>query len=69
VPDPQPEKESAMDIRTVTRNVDLVYSPDDGGWYFDDVHSDRTSIVYSSESDARRAWSDGIVEWDATVSR
>jgi hypothetical protein len=34
---------------------ELVYSPDDGGWYASEFPSGRTTAVYRSKSEARES--------------
>ena len=41
----------------------LVYSPDDGGWYWERWSDDATSVVYPSEAAARSA---DPIEWEPT---
>lgn len=45
-------------------DTDLVYSPDDDGWYFQDYSRDCTSQVFTSKVGAARAWRRGTVKWD-----
>ena len=55
------------EIQVVTDNkgvkYDLVYSPDDGGWYFQRHSDDLTSSVYSTEEEAREAMRQGWVQF------
>ena len=52
-------------------NTDLVHSPDDSGWYFQQEFDsqgagrcERISIIYSDKSDALAAYRDGTISWD-----
>jgi hypothetical protein len=56
--------------RTAVTAIELVYSPDDGGYYLS--HADfrtrksRTSVrIYASAEAAKADWHAGTVEWDA----
>lgn len=58
------------DNRTPTMAVELVYSPDDGGYYLSAVdfakNKNRTSkAIYRTESAARQAWQAGKVRWES----
>lgn len=55
--------------RTPTTAIELVHSPDDGGYYLgntDFVRSKRrTSVkIYRTEKDAKADWHAGTVEWE-----
>ena len=41
-----------MQVITIHSTLDLVYSPDDGGWYFEDSDTDLTSKIYATKSEA-----------------
>ena len=57
-------------IITITEHVDLVYSPDDDGWYFQDyANGQRVSVLYDSEWTARQYWSERRVTWDGDGSQ
>ena len=51
---------------TLSNDIDLVYSPDDGGWYLQKFDSDRTSTskIYKSAEDAIKAYAKNKVEWE-----
>jgi len=40
--------------------VDLVYSPDDGGWYLQSHSDDATSQIFDTESAARKAFESSL---------
>jgi hypothetical protein len=44
-------------------NYDLVYSPDDGGWYLQRWSDDKTSEVFVYQEDARNALELDIIDW------
>lgn len=43
------------------KNADLVYSPDDSGFYWEDRDTWRTSQIFPTEEEARQAMRDGAV--------
>ena len=45
-------------------NTDLVYSPDDSGWYIHDFRGDRASAIYSTRSEACEAYTSDSIEWE-----
>jgi len=51
---------------TVGRNFDVVYSPDDGGWYGEEFPSGRTTAVFDTKAEAVKAALLG--EWDEAKS-
>jgi hypothetical protein len=51
------------DIVRVSKDIDLVYSPDDGGWYFQDYPSDRVSIIYKNRTVAKDAYNSNNIQW------
>jgi len=57
-------------IITINHDTDLVYSPDDSGWYFhrygDDgvVSYSHTSQLFPTEAEALKVWRQGTpIEW------
>ena len=48
-------------------NTDLVYSPDDGGYYYQEFHptkvSTRVSKLYDTKAEAMSADREGLIEW------
>ena len=53
------------DIDPVSTSLDLCYSRDDGGWYFQDyAHDQRTSRVYPPKAEAVAAYRTDTIEWD-----
>ena len=61
------------DIPTITVDpfdcIDLVYSPDDGGFYFHEYHAiehkSRTSKdIYSTKAEAMKAYREGCITWE-----
>lgn len=56
------------DGRNLIGATDLVYSPDDRGYYFSQADflktKSRTSIVYRTEATAKKAWADKSVQWE-----
>jgi hypothetical protein len=47
-------------------SFDIVYSPDDGGWYAEEYTSDRTTAVYATRREAldaarREVWEESVV--------
>lgn len=44
-------------------DLDLIYSPDDEGWYFSEYPSGRTSELYPSRALAVSAWRGDKIEW------
>lgn len=46
----------------INRNCDVVYSPDDCGWYGQEYPSGRTTAVYDSKAEAIAAVRRG--DWD-----
>ena len=51
--------------RMLCKDIDLVYSPDDGGWYLHHFDTDRTSITYETEKDAMQAYTENRIKWEA----
>lgn len=56
---------ATIENQMVSKSVNLVYSPDDGGWYFHNYDNDAVSITYPTESDARMAWANHAVNWES----
>lgn len=52
-------------IYQVSSDIDLVYSPDDEGWYFQDYHSDMISQLFATRAEALDAWCDEGIVWGA----
>ena len=52
------------DLITLSNDIDLVYSPDDGGWYLQKFDPDRVSIIYETSSDALKAYAKNEIEWE-----
>jgi hypothetical protein len=55
--------------RTAVTAIDLVHSPDDGGYYFSNHdfrnRKSRTSIkIYTTEKEALAEWNSGSLEWE-----
>lgn len=55
------------DVITINKHIDLVYSPDDGGWYFQNYLDNTTSQLFDNESEARDALHDAAC--DGNVNR
>ena len=56
-------------IWSVSKTTDLVYSPDDNGYYFHEYKpgnglKERVSIVYPTKHNALQAWGTDEVEWE-----
>jgi len=56
---------------SLDKNTDLIYSPDDGGYYIEQVYptnsgmlAERLSIVYRDRADAVQAYQLGRLTWD-----
>lgn len=45
-------------------NVDVVYSPDDGGWYAQRWSDDQTTPIYQDQDTLIDALVDGTAKWD-----
>ena len=56
-----------MEVLTDSRGqrYDLVYSPDDDGWYIQRHSDDATSDIYATETEARKAFQADEVEFAA----
>lgn len=50
-------------VEIIDKDLDLLYSPDDDGWYFQLVDSFSTSVVYESREAAMRAYEEDEIEW------
>lgn len=52
-------------IQRMSDKVDLHYSPDDKGWYFQEYNAtcDRTSQLFRTEEAAKKAWRENAVKW------
>ncbi len=48
----------------VSTDIDLHYSPDDNGWYFQDYKLDRVSVLYKTKNDAVRAMKLNNIVWE-----
>ena len=48
----------------INDKTDLVYSPDDSGWYIHDFKGDRASEFYSTRGEACEAYTSDSVEWE-----
>lgn len=44
--------------------TELVYSPDDYGWYIHDFKNDRESAIYSTRGETCDAYTTDSVEWE-----
>lgn len=53
----------AEDTVVLTPDVDLVHSPDDGGYYLHHYGTSQTSQIFPTAADARRALVAREVEW------
>lgn len=56
----------AATIRAITGTLDLVYSPDDAAWYFQEYlgnSNTRQSVCYETEQIAMEARRSGLVVW------
>jgi hypothetical protein len=53
------------------RNIDLVDSPDDNGFYFREYNNgeDRWSTTYATRDDANEAYDKGRIKWETTTPR
>ena len=50
-------------IEVITKDRDIVYSPDDGGWYVQDYKTDQVSKIYATRREAiNAAREESIVE-------
>lgn len=49
---------------SVTRNLDLVKSPDDNGWYFQRLTDWRTSQLFPTHEEATKAYLAGALKWE-----
>lgn len=50
----------------ITDLVDLHYSPDDGGWYFQEYDTkfrDRISQLFRNQDEALKAWRNNEIKW------
>lgn len=51
-------------------NLTLIYSPDDGGYYWEDQNPTenawRVSVIYKTESEAESARRSGSIRWEVT---
>ena len=49
----------------IDKNTDLVYSPDDSGWYYQRFlgGKDFVSPIYKNRAEAVREWRDGAISW------
>ncbi len=56
--------QTVEDTYYLNNETDLVYSPDDGGWYIHDYKNDRASIVYSTKGKACEAYIADSLEWE-----
>jgi len=55
-----------MKPQVMSAKVDLHYSPDDKGWYFqeyDAKFSDRISQVFPTKTQALQAWHENKISW------
>lgn len=50
--------------RHVSRDIDVIYSPDDGGWYFHHYGWHKTSQLFPTRTAALLALDDGTVAWE-----
>jgi hypothetical protein len=57
----RPPRSVRRTIDGVIARLDLIYSPDDGGWYLERWDTNATSIVYATADDALAA---NPIEWD-----
>ena len=53
------------DVITIHATLDLVYSPDDEGWYFNDHDEDACSILYATKAEALRALKADSIVWES----
>jgi len=56
------------DVITLGKETDLVFSPDDGGWYLqlfvDKAGNTKTSKLFNSKLEAVREWRTGKIVWE-----
>ena len=45
------------------QDTDLIYSPDDEGWYFQQFPSGEVSQLFTSKSEAIGVWSRKEIRW------
>lgn len=50
-------------VITVNSNVDLIFSPDDEGWYFHNHTTDKTSQIFEHKDQAVIAWHKKDIVW------
>lgn len=55
----------------MNEKVDLHYSPDDNGWYFQEYNGswDRISQVYPTKAQALTAWYSNTIKWEQVVGK
>ena len=55
-----------MKPQCMSEKVDLHYSPDDNGWYFQEYDykfRDRVSQVFATKAEALKAWHEHKLDW------
>lgn len=57
-------EETAEGTYLLNDETDLVYSPDDGGWYIHDYKNDRGSAIYATSGAACEAYITESLEWE-----
>ena len=45
-------------------SMDLIYSPDDSGWYIHDFRTGKESAIYATKKEACEAYTTYSLEWE-----
>lgn len=53
-----------MIAEIISKEIDLHYSPDDGGYYFQDYKADKVSVLYASYAEAHDALKSDSITWE-----
>lgn len=55
---------SEGDVKVIDIELDLVYSPDDNGWYFQRAADWKVSQLFTDEELAMNAYRNNTIEWE-----
>jgi hypothetical protein len=52
-----------MTVKVITTHIDLIFSEDDDGWYFQRAGDWEVSQLFPCEEDAMQAYREDKLEW------
>ncbi len=55
--------QSNHDIEVIDKDIDLCYSVDDQGYYFQNFKTDKVSQLFRNETNAKKALAENKLKW------